>query len=119
MSAAAVISNSARKFRASVDRTPSGFPKGNANSSYRGKIVAKDQTRAFPFVVFGVEYPYKPEPVENVGGIWFDVRPLSYRGVAKTPGAPKATKAPAKKRTVRTDPGPGRRPSLSSIRAKG
>jgi len=114
----AVISNNARKYRASVDRTPSGFPKGNANSSYRGRIVAKDETMAFPRVVFGNELPYEVAPVENVGGVWFDVLGSSYSGKKKTPAAAKPAKV-RKPRTTRKDPGAGTCPSLSSIRKKG
>lgn len=113
------VPNATRKIRAGRPEA-GGIPKGNANSSFAGQINQKDKTRAFPFVVFGVEYPYEPEPVDNVGGVWFDVPPKSYRGVAKTPQAPKEkTAKPTTAKRRRKDPGAGRRPSLSSIRSKG
>lgn len=113
------VPNATRKIRAGRPEA-GGIPKGNANSTFAGQINLKDQTRHFPFVVFGVEHPYKPEPVDNVGGVWFDQETRSsYRGVRLAPGEPKAPKAAKTSKRRRKDPGAGRRPSLSSIRSKG
>lgn len=104
---AAVISNNARKFRVTIDRTPSAFPKGNARSSYLGVVVRKDTKPPF------AGRTYRVDPYEIVGGLYFDA--------PKTRTAKPATakKSSGPKRAGRTDPGPGTRTSLRSIRAKG
>jgi hypothetical protein len=112
-----VVSNKARKFRASVDRTPSAYPKGNAHNSNTARGGAKDTKAAFPQIAFGNELPYRVDPYNEVGGVFFPVSPPAYRGKPVRIGEPKAektNKTTAKRR--RQDPGPGTRPSLSKIR---
>lgn len=102
------VSNNNRKYRATIDRTPSGYPRGNAHSSFRGQIAQRDTKPAFH------GQAYRVDPFEDVAGVWFDAPKR------KAPRAVKETAAkPAKPRTRRQDPGAGTRPSLSKIRSKG
>lgn len=116
-----VVSNNARKIRASRPDGISMPTKGNRYSSSLARTAQRDTKPAFPQIVFGNLQPYRVDPFEDVDGVWFDVPKTRQMGII--PGAapePKPARKPAaKKRTRRQDPGPGTRPSLSKIRSKG
>jgi hypothetical protein len=111
------ISNARRKFRASRGDGVALPKKGNVNSTYAGQINARDTKPAFPQIIFGQMKAYSVDPYEIVNGVYFDVP----RGVSGGPGSRVAPKSPAKSpaKRRRTDPGPGTRTSLRSIRSKG
>jgi hypothetical protein len=100
------LSNNQRKFVATARRGPGSLRKGNRYNSSTARDDARDTKPAFPQIVFGNERSYTVAPYIEIDGIFFDVEARPVR------------KLPAKKRAQRTDPGPGRRPSLSKIRAK-
>lgn len=118
----AVVSNNARKIRAS---RPDGIAlpsKGNVRSTSTNGKLHRDTKPAFPQVVFGEMKAYSVDPYEVVNGIFFDLQKT--RRVGIVPGSAKATtKAETgqkkAKTAKRTPPAPGTRTSLRSIRSKG
>ena len=116
----AVVSNNNRKYRASRGDGVGIARKGNHFSTTTNGKLHRDIKPSFPQVVFGIEKPYKVAPYVEIEGIFFD----DNRRLGIVPGERKATATPKartarKSRTVRTDPGAGSRPSLSTMRRKG
>ena len=110
----AVVSNNARKYRASRPDGISLPKRGNHFSTNTGDKFRRDTKAAFPQVdpKTGDVRPYRVAPYVVIDGIFFD--DLSQ----KRPPARKAAKKSEPKTTKRRrqDPGPGTRPSLSRIR---
>jgi hypothetical protein len=109
----AVVSNNARKFRASRPDGVSLPKKGNHFQTNTGDRLHKDTKASFPTVspTTGEVRPYKVAPYIVIDGIFYD--DMSKRPAAKRT-AKKAAPKVAKRR--RQDPGPGTRPSLKNIR---
>lgn len=109
----AVVSNNARKFRASRPDGVSLPKKGNHFQTNTGDRLVKDTKASFPQVdpKTGDVRPYKVAPYVVINGIFFD--DLAKRPAAKRTAKPKAPKATKRRRQ---DPGPGTRPSLKNIR---
>ena len=109
----AVVSNNARKFRASRPDGVSLPKKGNHFQTNTGNRLVKDTKASFPTVspTTGEVRPYKVDPYVIVNGIYFDDLSAK-RPAAKRTAKPKAPKATKRRRQ---DPGPGTRPSLKKI----
>lgn len=110
----AVVSNTARKFRASRPDGISMPSKGNHFSTNTGDKLAKDTKASFPTVspTTGEVRPYKVAPYVVINGIFFDDLSVK-RAPARKTAKPKVAKTTKRRRQ---DPGPGTRPSLKNIR---
>lgn len=116
-----VVSNNARKYRASRGDGVGIARKGNVRSQTTNGKLHRDTKPAFPQMVYGNMMPYKVDPYVEIDGIFFDdTRKLGIvPGERKAAPTAKAERPARKARTRRQDPGAGTRPSLSTMRKKG